>query len=348
MSERQPLRCVLVGLGNRGRHWLQVCQQMGDWVTLVACVEPIAERREQAKAQWGLRDEQLFASLEDALEAVPADFVLDVTPPMVRERIAETALAHGLPVLAEKAMGADWVTAKRIVAMVVQAQVPYMVAQNYRFGALPRTTHRLLAEGFLGAVNTVVVGFYRPWGRGAHYVEMPFALLVEMAVHHFDTLRFVLGREPLRVWAHTWNAPWGWHKGDVGHTVVFEFEGNIVVTHHALGCSVGKMTHWQGDWRIEGERGSLTWEDGRLIYTRSHPGDQVVQQELPLDEIEFADTKGVLTEFVTAVWEKREPECSARDNLRTLAMVFGAIESARRHQWVDLAELLDDRRDAKL
>ncbi|MFA0778401.1 MAG: hypothetical protein PVTTEEND_002115, partial [Candidatus Fervidibacter sp.] len=44
----------------------------------------------------------------------------------------------------------------------------------------------------------------------------------------------------------------------------------------------------------------------------------------------------------SAVREGREPECSARDNLRTLAMVFGAIESARRQQWVELAELLGD------
>jgi predicted dehydrogenase len=50
----------------------------------------------------------------------------------------------------------------------------------------------------------------------------------------------------------------------------------------------------------------------------------------------------VLVEFVSAVREGREPECSARDNLRTLAMVFGAIESARRQQWVELAELLGD------
>jgi len=334
------MRCVVVGLGGRGQHWVQVCKEM-DIVTLVAGVDPVEQRREEVKAKFGLRDEQLFPSLEDALKVVEVDFVLDVTPPSAREKIAEISLSHGLPVLAEKAMGESWEMAKRIAAMAKSSGLTYMVAQNYRFGALPRTTRRLLDEGFLGVINTVVVGFHRPWGMGAHYVEIPYALLIEMAVHHFDTLRYVLNRDAIRVWAHTWNAPWGWHKGDVGHTVVFEFQDGIMVTHHALGCSVGKADHWQGEWRIDGEKGSLTWEEGKLVYGRSLPPEQATVQELPLDPLPFVDTKAVLVEFVSAVKEKREPECSAQDNLKTLAMVFSAIESAKRKQWVELAELFE-------
>ncbi len=332
------MRCILVGLGGRGKHWLQVCQEM-DIVTLVAAVDSVAERRDEAKNEFGLKEEQLFPSLEEALKIVEVDFVLDVTPPSARERIAQIALSNGLPVLAEKAMGEDWAMAKRIAEMVKSSGLTYMVAQNYRFGALPRTTRRLLDEGFLGTVNTILVGFHRPWGMGAHYVEMDYGLLVEMAVHHFDTLRYVLNRDAIRVWAHTWNAPWGWHKGDVGHTVVFEFQDNIVVTHHALGCSVGKADQWQGEWRIDGEKGSLTWESGKLVYGRSLPKETV--QELPLDPLPLVDTKAVLAEFVSAVKEKREPECSSQDNLKTLAMVFGAIESAKRKQWVEIAELFE-------
>ncbi|MFA4016181.1 MAG: hypothetical protein RUDDFDWM_001284 [Candidatus Fervidibacterota bacterium] len=334
------MRCVVVGLGGRGKHWVQVCKEM-DIVTLVAGVDTVEQRREEVKSKFGLKDEQLFSSLEEALKAVEVDFVLDVTPPSAREKIAEIALSNGLPVLAEKAMGESWEMAKRIASMAKSSGLTYMVAQNYRFGVLPRTTRRLLDEGFLGVINTVVVGFHRPWGMGAHYVEIPYALLIEMAVHHFDTLRYVLNRDAVRVWAHTWNAPWGWHKGDVGHTVVFEFQDGIMVTHHALGCSVGKADHWQGEWRIDGEKGSLSWEEGKLVYGRSLPSEQATIQELPLDPLPFVDTKAVLVEFVSAVKEKREPECSAQDNLKTLAMVFGAIESAKRKQWVELAELFE-------
>ncbi len=143
------MRCVVVGLGRRGQHWVQVCQEM-DIVTLVAGVDPVERRREEAKAKFGLKDKQLFSSLEEALKAVEVDFVLDVTPPSAREKIAEISLSHGLPVLAEKAMGESWEMAKRIAAMVKSSGLTYMVAQNYRFNPLPRTTRRLLDEGFFG------------------------------------------------------------------------------------------------------------------------------------------------------------------------------------------------------
>lgn len=333
------MRGILVGLGNRGRYWVQVCQQSEE-VEMVAFVEPVEERREQARERFQLPPERFFASLEQALAQVEADFVLDVTPPAAREEIAQKALERGLHVLAEKAMGADWAMARRIAQRAASSGRVYMVAQNYRFRPLPRTTRRLLEEGFLGTVNTVAVGFYRPWGRGAHYVQIPFALLLEMAVHHFDTLRFVLQRNPVRVWAKTWNAPWGWHRGDVGHVAWFEFEGGLQVVHHALGCSVGKASPWDGEWRIEGEKGSLLWGEGSLLYARSSP--ETVEQPLPLDALPRSDGAAVLAEFVAAVREGRPPECSAQDNLQTLAMVFGAVRSAQEQRVVEMEELFQE------
>ncbi|MBC7287459.1 MAG: Gfo/Idh/MocA family oxidoreductase [Armatimonadetes bacterium] len=332
------MRAIIAGLGGRGRFWVDICRRNQD-VELVAFAEPSEEARAAAKEQLGIPAEQMFTSLDDALAKVEADFVVDVTPPSAREAVARAALGAGLHVLAEKAMGEDWEMARRIAHLAGVSGKVYMVAQNYRFRHLPRTTRRLLAEGFLGRINTVAMGFYRPWGMGRHYVEIPFALLLEMTVHHFDTLRYLLGTEPEWVWAKTWNAPWGWHKGDVGHTVLFEFAGQVMVTHHALGCSVGKASPWDGELRIEGENGSLTWEDDGLYYTRSHPPEKARREKLELDDLPAADADAVLVEFLAAVRQNREPECSARDNLGTLAMVFAAIRSAQEGRQVAIAEL---------
>jgi len=333
------MKGIIVGVGSRGRHWVNVVSK-SEVAELVAFVEPSEANRQQAIEQFGLKEAQWFDSLDDALAAVDADFVLDVTPPSAREAIAEKALGAGLHVLAEKAMGEDWQMARRIVELAGQSDRAYMVTQNYRFKPLPRTTRRLLSEGFLGQINTISMGFYMPWGMGRHYVEIDYALLIEMTVHHFDTLRYVLGCEPLRVWAKTWNAPWGWHKGDVGHDVLFEFEGGLKVIHHALGCSVGKRSSWDGDLRIEGEKGSLTWEGADLRYVRSHPPEEAEDRVVPCDDLGASDCELVLREFVSAASEGREPECNARDNLMTLAMVFGAILSDQRGEWVEIAEMM--------
>lgn len=333
------MRGILVGLGGRGRFWAQITRE-SDLVNMVGFVEPVDEHRKQTIEQFNLTDDQCFTSLDNALAAVEADFVLDVTPPSAREAVAEKSLSAGLHVLAEKAMGEDWPMARRIAALAASSGKTYMVTQNYRFRPLPRTTRRLLDEGFLGDINTVSMGFYRPWGTGRHYVLIDYALLIEMAVHHFDTLRYVLNSDPVRVWAKTWNAPWGWHKGDVGHNVLFEFDNGLMVIHHALGCSVGKPSSWDGELRIEGAKGSFTWEDEDLRYVRSWPPDEAQDRVLPCDALPASDPHLVLREFVSAIKEGREPECSAQDNLKTLAMVFGAILSDQRGAPVDIAEMM--------
>ena len=42
------------------------------------------------------------------------------------------------------------------------------------------------------------------------------------------------------------------------------------------------------------------------------------------------DRWGTLTEFANAIREGREPECSGRENVATIAFMAAAVESARR------------------
>ena len=48
-----------------------------------------------------------------------------------------------------------------------------------------------------------------------------------------------------------------------------------------------------------------------------------------------------MTEFVSAIREGREPECSSQDNIKSLAMVFAGIKSAQEDRRVEIAELFD-------
>ena len=51
-------------------------------------------------------------------------------------------------------------------------------------------------------------------------------------------------------------------------------------------------------------------------------------ETVELMEIDARGQRGVLAEFVEALKDDREPETSARDNLKSLAMVLGTIESS--------------------
>ncbi|MCZ6676048.1 MAG: Gfo/Idh/MocA family oxidoreductase [Candidatus Poribacteria bacterium] len=335
------MRGIVVGLGGRARSWISVCHKNKD-VEIVGYVDPVPEQRAKAAEQFNLPGAQLFPSISDALQKVQADFALDVTPPKIHEAVAVEAFEAGLHLIGEKPLSDDFEAAKRIVKASKAAGKTHMVTQNYRFGSQPRTTHRLLKEGVIGEPAQVTVGFYRAWATrpGTHYTTMPYPLITDMGIHHFDLLRYVMDREPLRVYARTWNPPWGFHAGDAGHTAVIDFDGGLVTTHHALGSSTGKQSPWNGEWRIEGPDGSLTWEENKIFWTRAYPPDQGIREEMPLDDLPLLGQDAILAEFITALREGREPECSGTDNLKSLAIVFAAIQSSIEKRTVEIAEIM--------
>ena len=332
-------RCILTGLGGRGRHWLQAVQKRDD-VEIVAGVEP-SEANRQIAIEKGMAPDKIFSSLEDAFNHVEADFVLDVTPPKVHHLVAEQAFAHGLHVLGEKPLSDDFSIARQVAQSGAAAGVKHMITQNYRFGAQPRTTRKVLAEGLIGTPEQCDVRFYMPWAdmAGTHYVTEPFMLINDMMVHHFDLMRYVLQADPIAVQAITWNHSWGWHKGDAAHAIVFEFPDNLFATHVSCGCAVGSKTSWNGDWRLEGANGSIDWDASGTWHSHLHRTEEKVDRQ----KIEHLDVppgeQSMLDEFFAAIDQNREPECSAQDNLKSLAMVFAAIQSAKEKRRVELSEL---------
>jgi predicted dehydrogenase len=47
-----------------------------------------------------------------------------------------------------------------------------------------------------------------------------------------------------------------------------------------------------------------------------------------------------LYEFAESVKQKRQPETSGRDNIKSLAIVFGALESAKKNKEVSVKNFL--------
>jgi predicted dehydrogenase len=336
-------RAIITGLGGRGLHWVKAAKQHPE-CEIVAYVEPFEPNRLRAIEKAEVPAEQIYETLESAAIAVEAEFVIDVTPPAAHREIAETAFAAGLHVLGEKPLSDNFNDAVQVAEAGRVAGLKHMITQNYRFGGQPRTTRRLLNDGLIGKPGQCDIRFYIPWADapGSHYVEQPFMLLNDMMVHHFDMMRYVLGQNPVQVHAITWNQPWGWHKGDAAQSIVFQFADGLMATHVACGCAVGSQTGWNGDWRIEGPQGSIDWHKSGMTYSHLHRvsnGEERRTEEISSDTVAPSE-QAMLTEFFAAIAEDREPECSARDNLRSLAMVFAAIRSSEENRWVELREFL--------
>jgi predicted dehydrogenase len=244
-------------------------------------------------------------------------------------------------VLGEKPISDSHASAQRMVEAAFNAKCRHMITQNYRFGSVPRTTRRLVQADTVGQPGQLDVSFYMSWADapGSHYVTQPYMFLMDMSIHHFDMMRYVLGADPVSVQCTSWNQPWGWHKGDACHIALFKFPNGLVATHRAIGCSTGKKTSWNGDWRIEGPKGSITWEKDKIFVVHDHRTDLKKNEEVPVDALKFTGEKATLNEFISAIKENRQPECSGEDNIKSLAMALGAVKSAKEGREVKLSEI---------
>ncbi len=172
-------RAIHVGLGGQGHNWANVCRRHPE-VEVVAFVEPAEPMIAIAVEKLQIPGERIYPMLAAAASANRADFVIDITPPAVHAKVAEEAFSLGMHYVGEKPMSDDFEAARRAGATAEGAGRTMMVAQNYRFGAVPRTTRRIVAEGRIGLPEVAGVGFYREWALapGTHYVVM--------RIHHVD------------------------------------------------------------------------------------------------------------------------------------------------------------------
>ena len=90
---------------------------------------------------------------------------------------------------------------------------------------------------------------------------------------------------------------------------------------------------------MECDRGEIVWtsrDDPAPDHVSIRPlGKHPRSVQLP--EVALTDRQGSLKAFVRAICTGQEPECSGRDNLHTLGLMFAAVESATSGLPVSLA-----------
>jgi predicted dehydrogenase len=323
-------------MGGWGQNWAENAVPVVEAVEVVAWVDADPSTLSAARRALGLPADRCFPALAAALDGVDAEAVLVTAPLAAHVPLALEALAAGKHVLVEKPFAPSVAEARRAVAAAEGAGLVLMVSQNYRFFPAPRAVAALVASGELGPVGAVAVDFRRnaTAKTGGHrHFALADPLLVDMAIHHFDMLRMVLGQEPRLVFCHAWNPPWSPFTGAAAAVAIVEFAGGAVAAWRGSWVSPGEPTPWGAEWRMECAGGEIRWTS--RDDTGGISADRVVvrpldapTRELALPVVKPHGRAGALAAFAAAVEAGAEPETSGRDNLGSLALVEAALASA--------------------
>ncbi len=322
---------LLVGAGAMGRTWAKNLHdhpdvQIGGWVD----IRPGAAA--EAAQAVGLPPLHADTDITSALAKVKPDFVVDVTIPEAHHDVTLAALAAGVPVLGEKPMAATMDQARAMVAASEKAGKLYMVSQSRRYDGRLHAFRRLIAEqiGELGILNS---DFYIGAHFGGFRDEMPSPLVLDMAIHTFDAARYLCSADPVAVYCEEFNPSWSWYKGDACATAIFEMTGGLRYTYRGSWCAEGRHTSWESEWRAVGPHGTATWDGhgaplGEVVVEQSGFHAKVAPCEVAVESVP-GGIAGSLRDFLHALSTGATPMGECHDNIKSLAMVFAAMESAR-------------------
>jgi len=335
MSQAEPVRLIQVGAGLMGRHWLDVIGQSTD-VRLVGLADLDLPTAQRAAAGAGFADVAVASSLAELLDRLEADAVVNVTIPEAHAEVSTIGLLNGLAVLCEKPVAH---TTSAALSMVAAAEVSgrlLMVSQSRRYWRNLDALRGQVAR--LHRLGLVECSLFKAPHFGGFREQMPFPLLVDMAIHQFDLARDLIGSEPVWITCESFNPAWSWYAGDAAADVHAEFDDGTRFVFAGSWCSAGLETSWNGSWRISGSGGTALWDGDNEPVAQTDDGESIPAVAGTGPE----EIAGSLAEFVAALRDRSVPSGEAHSNVMSLAMVEGAVRSAQTRQRVMLADLLDD------
>jgi predicted dehydrogenase len=161
---------------------------------------------------------------------------------------------------------------------------------------------------------------------------MPSPLLLDMAIHTFDAARYLSAADPMAVYCEEFNPPWSWYQGAANATAIFEMTGGLRYTYRGSWCAEGRRTSWEAEWRAVGPNGTATWDGehppvAEVVAQRGGFFSDVAPLAAQVGDI-HAGIAGSLRDFLHALITGATPMGECHDNIKSLAMVFAAIESA--------------------
>lgn len=183
------LRVAVIGLGAMGANHARIYGEMPD-VELVAVADPAVT------SAGGARHFTQFAAMLD--DARPEAISVCV-PTLAHHDVAAACIERGIAVLVEKPLAATIVEGERLRDLAEAKGVALAVGHVERFNPAVIELKRRLEAGELGRVYQVHARRVGPFPERVRDV----GVVLDLAPHDIDVMRFLLGSEVARVQAET-------------------------------------------------------------------------------------------------------------------------------------------------
>jgi 1,5-anhydro-D-fructose reductase (1,5-anhydro-D-mannitol-forming) len=301
---------------------------------VAAVMSSSAERARSYAAENGIG--KAFSDV-GALLASDIDAVYISTTNELHLPQALAAAAAGKHVLCEKPLALTSAQAREMVEACREAGVVMGTNHHLRNAGAHRAMREAIAAGRIGepVAARVFHAVYLPPHLQGWRLQRPEAgggVVLDITVHDADTLRFVLGENPVEVTAFTQSMGMAGAGLEDGAMCVWRFNSGLLAQSHE-----GFTTAHAGNgFEVHGTEGSLV---AKGVMTQKPAGSVVLRTALGEEELGF-DRDDLyarsLKHFHAAIRGEGRPAATGEDGVWSLACAEAALESASRGRAVQI------------
>lgn len=333
MADMTKVKACVIGAGVMGMNHIRILSDL-EGVELVGVSDVSPENLDKAKRYC----KSTYGDYREMIRKEHPDMACIVVPTSLHYEVAEFLIRNNVNVLIEKPITEKIDDAKKIIALAKEFNVKATVGHIERFNPAIQELKKEISKGKLGRPFKIDVHRVGPFPKRIRDV----GVVIDLAVHDIDIIRYILGDEVERVYA--------------------EVERNINTTNEDILSAVIRMKnkticHLNVNWltpkkvrtlHVVGEKGmfvadylerSLCLYENDFINTESFNSQKGTFEINEGKMIKYnTKDKDLLTEelkdFVNAIVNDKEPLISLEDGMKAIEIAHCILESAEKKQAV--------------
>ncbi len=330
------MRVAVIGVGSMGLNHLRVYTDLDD-VEVVGAADINEERLDAVRDRFSTA---AYKDYRELFDKEKPEAVSITVPTSEHEKVASYALQCGAHVLVEKPISATVEEGRRIIALAKEMKRQLMVGHIIRFNPAIQSLKKRLMNGDLGDIFQIFCRRIGPFPERIRDV----GVVVDLAPHDVDIMRFLTGLNPVRVYAET--------------------ERRIHTEHEDLMFGIlrfpGKLTgalelNWLTPKKIRetlviGEKGLFQVDDlmqDLYFYENAHASNSLWS---PLNTIRGVSEgsmtrfklqrqeplRAELEAFIRAIRDESPLPVTGEDGLEALRLALALVESGKTHKVIEV------------
>lgn len=332
------LKAAVIGVGSMGKNHARVYTEIAH-TKLVGVADVSEEHVNQVARKYGVTG---YTDYRHMLAQQRPDVVTVAVPTSLHQEVATAAMEAGAHVLIEKPIAATVEEAQALIARAAELERQLMVGHIVRFNPAIQALKQHLDAGELGRIFQIVCRRTGPFPARIRDV----GVVVDLAPHDLDVMRFISGAEPVRIYAETERQIHTDHEDSLAAVLRFDqgFTGMLEI-NWLTPTKVREVV-------VLGERGMFRVDDlTQDLYFYENPqanGEMWNTLQLLKGVSEgkmiryhlhrYEPLRAELEAFTQAVLEAQPVPVSGEDGLAALRLALLLVDSAARSQALEVSK----------